>query len=819
MFNSSAVIFGLSRDHAALRTSPAAAPQASIGRRIALTGFKSGHKRLDTATAIVRTFHHHLSVMGGYARQNGSVRKLCTSWSSLLPLLPPSVTPGFPGKRKGMRMATYVSLAPRNRQPRVATELPDQADRPRLLAKETTMNKLVSDDHVLPRPVERLPEYANAKSRQALAERIVDAFSLSSASANAIANAVVDPSAVRKSIGDPIDPEVEKIAVPGGTLLGIRTMVWSRRITPDPRNPRTLPSRRHPFAVEPGTAGDDSKFRPVPEPRTAEGAPSQRAELVVDIESRHHLNWAAQQAASYVLAENDWRTSIASQGVMEAVWLVATTYEHSDGSAPVTAVTTAEGSSRITSVHDLLGVRSSDIPYDDSDAKFRTHIRKLNEALDRGATRDDLIALRCERVPALILVGFRPHLSGNTGFPTAIKSMVALRHVDPPKPWGEGPENESLADEVLDELYRRDIISATERDYYAGTCTRSEAKAAHLSDDPAVRAAQIVRLLTMPDDRVENAIRVAVTSQSTRKRITSKLANELATALILRAVADDPAKTDQVRRYMRYAFAKSVHRAPWQGTVRTIEQMVDGALVEVRQSIGDETIDEPGPNSLELSVRAAYALVVSGRLNADRGSANNAQPDRRTPGEVLDAMRRTVHGVHQLGQALQDYAAQRSIRAVDEDGLVKVLDDGTGELMVNDIYLRGEFPPPGKARAPRPGDTPVDRYHNRLGVLGTAVDALEKAFLDVVAVVGDDGRPLVESRGADPRSCSAWRDQLGKLDEELIVWGRTFKRIYGTAATISARSDQVEDSFEDADDDADTRNGWDRSADVMDEQR
>lgn len=717
-------------------------------------------------------------------------------------------------------MATLVSLAPRIRQPRVATELPDQADRPRLLAKETTMNKLISDDHVLPRPVERLPEYANAKSRQALAERVVDAFGLGSASANAIANAVVDPSAVRKAIGDPIDPEVEKIAVPGGTLLGIRTTVWARRITPDPRNPRTLPSRRHPFAVEPGTAGDDSKFRPVPEPRSVDAAPSQIAELVVDIESRHHLNWAAQQAASYVLAENDWRTSIASQGVMEAVWLVATTYEHSDGSAPVTAVTTAEGSSRITSVHDLLGIRSSDIPYDDNDAKLRTHIRKLNESLDRGPTREDLIALRCERVPALILVGFRPHPSGSTGFPTAIKSMVALRHVDPPKPWGEGPENESLADEVLDELYRRDIISATERDYYAGTCTRSEAKAAHLSDDPAVRAAQIVRLFTTPDDRVEEAVRVAVTSQSTRKRITSKLANELATALILRAVADDPAKTDQVRRYMRHAFAKSVHRAPWQGTVRTSEQMVRDALAEVRRSIGDETIDDPGPNSLELSVRAAYALVVSGRLNADRGSANNAQPDRRTPGEVLDAMRRSIQGVHQLGQALQDYAEQRPIRAVSEDGQVKVLEDGTGELMVNDIYLRGEFPPPGRARAPRPGDTAIDRYHNRLGALGAAVEALEKAFVDVAAVVGDDGRPLVDTRGADPRSCSAWREQLDKIDEELIVWSRTFKRVYGSSAEVSVRTRDGDDadSFEDAEDDVETRNGWDRSEDAIERQ-
>src|SRR3954452_2030749 len=83
------------------------------------------------------------------------------------------------------------------------------------------------------------------------------------------------------------------IPVPGGILLGIRTSVWVRRIMPDPRNPRTLPSRRHPFAIEPGTGGEDSKFRPVPEPRSLDPEAPQRAELAVSIESRHHLTWAA----------------------------------------------------------------------------------------------------------------------------------------------------------------------------------------------------------------------------------------------------------------------------------------------------------------------------------------------------------------------------------------------------------------------------------------------------------------------------------------------------------------------------------------------
>jgi hypothetical protein len=649
-----------------------------------------------------------------------------------------------------------------------------------------------SEESVLPRPVEALPDYANARSRQTLAEKLTDAFRLSPEASTTIANAVVDPTEVRKTIGDPLDPGVEEIAVPGGMLLGIRTNVWARRVMPDPRNPRILPARRHPFAIDPGTGGEDSKFRPIPEPRPRNLAKPDEAELCVEIESRHQLTWASEQAAKYVLGANDWRSSIASQGIMEAVWLAATTYIHADGSDPVTTLTTVEGSSRVSADHYLLKIRSADVPYEEHENKLRAIYRKLNERLEDGPNGEEQIALRCERIPALILVGFRKHPSANTGFPTAVKSMVALRHVDPPQPWGAGPENESLSDEVLDELYRQGIISSTKRDYFAGSCTRAEAKAAHLSDDPAVRAAEIADLFLAKDESIKNAIRVAVTSQSTRKRIGPKLLNELATALILRANADDPAKTDQNRRYLKHAYGKSAHREKWSGTERSTDQLADEAMKEVLQALASPTDSDPGPASLELAVRAAYPLIVSGRLNADRGSTGD-QPDRRTPGEVLDVMRQTPQGIRQLAQALTDFAAGRAIRAVAEDGQIRLLSDKSGEQMVTDNFLRTEYPPAGKARAPRPGDTPTDHFNNRVSELAHAMEQLEAAFRAVAAVTGDDGRPLVDTSGVDRKVCNIWREQLSRIDEELVVWGRAFQRYYAASSQAASGHSQAEE--------------------------
>lgn len=661
------------------------------------------------------------------------------------------------------------------------------------------MNKPKFSEYVLARPVQALPKFADARARKSLARKLVEAFGLSEEAAEAISNATVDPAAVRKSIGEPDDPQVECIPVPGGTLLGIRTTSWSRRIMPDPRNPRIGPSRRHPFAVDPGAGDDGSLFKPIPDPTTPDDAEDVSPELQVELESRHQLEWGCSQAADYVLDKNDWRESIESQGVMESVWVVATTYVHGDESDSATTLVTVEGSSRTTAVHKLLGVRSSDVPYDDKDQKLRKHIEALNTAYENGPDAEQAVALRCEQMPTLIIVGFIKHPTGSTTFPTAVKSMVALRHVDPPTPWGPGPENESLADEVLDELYRQDLISLTEREYFAGTCTKAEAEAAHLSADPVVRASKIAKLFISDVPEIRHAIRVAVTSQSTRKRISARLRNQLITALILRSVpANDVKRVDRIRRYMNHAFSKAAHKEQWLATDRPVDVLGAAALADVKSALADSSITETGPASLELAVRASYPLIVSGRLNADRGTQNNNQPDRRQPGEVLDAMRKTIQGVHQLQQALKDFSEGSQIRAVDESGTIRLASDGETEVLVNDVYLRNQFPAGGKAKAKSGGSTPLEIFDDALAEVEAAIAGVQQAFDTAAKVEGDDGRPLSESKGANPSMCDPWRKSLSDIGDELSFWSRTYRKVFGEGQANKASMDEMHpDDIED----------------------
>src|SRR5262249_24444092 len=149
---------------------------------------------------------------------------------------------------------------------------------------------------------------------------------------------------------------------------------------------------------------------------------------------------------------------------------------------------------------------------------------------------------------------------------------------------------------------------------------------------------------------------------------------------------EDDRKRERMRKYLKSAFSGELAR-DWEATFREANELSKAALVEVQKG-------EPGAATRELAARSAYPLVVNGQLAGDRGTRSNDQPARRHPGEVIDRMGSSTHGVHQLTQTLYDFSAGRRTRKVDEDGQVVRNADGR-DILVTDADLRRTFPPAG----------------------------------------------------------------------------------------------------------------------------
>lgn len=552
---------------------------------------------------------------------------------------------------------------------------------------------------------------------------------------------------------------------------------------PDPRNPRTSPEKKHAFAVTPGSGDLAHRYPPIADPRSSEtpGAP----ELLATIRSRDHLAHAHSMAADYIRKNNDWEDSIRSQGVMEPIWLALTSYRHEDGSRDVMALTTVDGSSRLTAVHailrdkeaDFLKLKSADVPYrGEDDAKFRADIRRMTEWVEKDIHNESQHAiLRNLIVPAFLIVGYESLRTGTT-FHTAVKSLVAMRHVDPPTPWGTGPEHESLADEVLDQFEVDGLITADETSYLRGSLTRDEAQKANLSPDPAIRATRIIDVFLSRDPAFQNAIRTAVTAQSTRKQSSPKLMKELAAVLILRGVDLSPREAEQKRKYIIKSIPPAAERrgadaVEWHATGKSHNQLMLESLDEVGEAQKDRQ-DEPGPATVELAVRSILPLIVNNALTGDRGTQNNDQPDRRQPWQVIDSMRQTTRGTRQLGEVLREYAdGKKTFRAVDAAGKDVVGDDPKRPVNLGDVYLREEYPDPGKVPTPKAsGDQPRDIYARRVHDLQTAIERLELARDQVRACHEHDGTPLAEKIGVDYRACDKWLGIVNTIAEDLAVW-------------------------------------------------
>jgi hypothetical protein len=237
---------------------------------------------------------------------------------------------------------------------------------------------------------------------------------------------------------------------------------------------------------------------------------------------------------------------------------------------------------------------------------------------------------------------------------------------------------------------------------------------------------------------------------------------------------------------------KPTHRVP------------DAVLAAALDEFDDDPASHPGPARLELAARAAYPLISTLSLWADRGTHNNPNADdRRRPGEVIDSMLTSRLGIHQLHRAIVDHNNSRStLRAVNEDGSIRLTEDRAQDQTLNDVYLRSTFPKAGSPTRPQSTDTPDDMLRDAAAGLGAAVRKLSEAMATMRSVKASDGKDHVETVGVDRNHVSEWKTVLDNATSDLEFWGRLWERRNRRSDRTLARRDDWDAEYHDDPDEA-----------------
>jgi hypothetical protein len=92
------------------------------------------------------------------------------------------------------------------------------------------------------------------------------------------------------------------------------------------------------------------------------------------------------------------------------------------------------------------------------------------------------------------------------------------------------------------------------------------------------------------------------------------------------------------------------------------------------------------------------------------------------------------------------------------------------------------------------------------------LQTLDHAFTGLTKVIGHDGQSLVETLGVEPRLSDPWRELLRHIDEEMLMWRRTFEKVHGSRASSSvehAEVDETEDTDPYAGSEDEPEDNWD----------
>jgi hypothetical protein len=598
---------------------------------------------------------------------------------------------------------------------------------------------------------------------------------LSEEAAEALARAAVQPEDMRRKLTD-----VNHLRVQGGTLHIVETRLWSAAVVPHPANPREYGRRSYAL----GGASATLRILPMPEP-----APGGGPELQIRVPHPNDLAHRLDDAKERLVKENPLDDDIAAEGVLQPLMVVPmmVCYDKAPNRPP-TLLITADGSSRISAVHQLLGYRPSLIAYDlANDArKFRQEINRWIRLVQKqgwdSLSAADQGKLRALTVPARVVVGFEPDARAGVRFHTAVRNFIGLTHIRPPRPYASAVESEAKGDAVLDSLAeptrsRQARITPQEKRWFAGVITEQEAAEEGFSPHQDVRAAEIVRTVlgggTGTARRVNEGIRSLTAQQRPKREDRVDIAVELILRPVRTAKNDVPSYVRPRRAVLQRAYRlPEIEELPADALLegapdggRSLEELRDAALKEAAVGLGAG--GRLGSAQTELAVKAAYYMVTAGTMALQtEGSGAARAEDSRSAVGVLRAMLSRQRGVIQAYEVVRAGRLGWPLHEVDEDGAPIYTDDGQYRELT-DALVRHTYN--GEALTEAAVGLPAARA--RWATVTKSVDNLRQAVSAMESVPAyEGGDSLIKREGWDPPEIERARRYLDKVSRTLADW-------------------------------------------------
>jgi hypothetical protein len=555
----------------------------------------------------------------------------------------------------------------------------------------------------------------------------------------AVAEVVVDPAQIRADIAD---QQFEYQDTPSGRqLVCIRGRAWTVAVSSDGANGRSRLAQQR--------SGDEDPW-PLPTSNGAEPV------LFYPTKSVERMAKASAESSKQIITA-DMITRVRSNP--RGIWnppLAVVGVANIAGGEPAVFVHAAEGSTRISTGHHVVGVDYG-APVRAA-GKVRDLIRAARASVASGlaATPDSRAAQDAAKLftcPIRIVIDVLDENGDRCSDPfhEVVSEYVESVHEEP-RPWDELAQGNALgerlmlrlnqegklSDEALADILQRD-------DFYDGDARPSEI------------ALEIARAATRPD--AESVMREVILSDADAKNLTAQRKARALAPLILRAHRDMKGlRESAVAALSRPFLPSALSDATWVPSGRTVGEL-QKACEKVVVTDPEHWYDE----LLELCARAVGPMCALGLVVSDQGQAVDEMKELRGHvAEVIVGLASSVGGVRVMCDAIRRADGEHKLypRQRNLDGSAVEVEDADGNQIVarydpqdrnTNILIRalalneGVVPSVGGGKKSKPSLTPAERFASLEDDFVQLTGELLKTKTQLLEVLGTDGQPIMEA--------------------------------------------------------------------------